>query len=68
LEEKMKNLIALQDCDIRMIDLQIKKEEGPKKIQKLKDQLTEVEDQLEEEANRLETYTRDRRQAEQEIE
>jgi len=68
LEEKMKNLIALQDCDIRMRDLQIKKEEGPNKIQRLKEKLTAVEDQLEEEANRLEAFTRDRRQAEQEIE
>ena len=68
MEEKMKILITLQDCDIRMRDIQIKKEEGPKKIQRLKEKLTAVEDQLEEEANRLETYTRDRRQAEQEIE
>jgi len=64
----MKILITLQDCDIRMRDIQIKKEEGPKKIQMLKEKLATVEDQLEEEANRLETYTRDRRQAEQEIE
>ena len=68
MEEKMKILIALQDCDIRMRDIQIKKEEGPRKIQRLKEKLAAVEDQLEEEANRLETYTRDRRQAEQEIE
>ena len=68
MEEKMKNLIALQDCDIRMRDIQIKKEEGPKKIQRLKEKLAAVEDQLEEEGNRLETYTHDRRQAEQEIE
>ena len=68
MEEKMKILISLQDCDIRMRDLQIKKEEGPNKIQRLKEKLTAVEDQLEEEANRLEAFTRDRRQAEQEIE
>lgn len=68
MEEKMKMLIALQDCDIRMRDIQIKKEEGPKKIQRLKEKLASVEDQLEEEANRLEEYTRDRRHAEQEIE
>ena len=68
MEEKIKILIALQDCDIRMKDIQIKKEEEPKKIQRLKEKLAAVEDHLEEEADRLETYTRDRRQAEQEIE
>lgn len=68
MEEKMKILIALQDCDIRMRDIQIKKEEGPKKIQRLKQKLAAMEDQLEEEANRLEAYTRERRHAEQEIE
>ena len=68
MEEKMKLLIALQDCDIRMRDIQIKEEEGPKKIQRLKEKLAVVEGQLEEEANRLEEYTRERRQAEQEIE
>jgi len=50
LEEKNEILITLQDCDIRMRDIQIKKEEGPKKIQRLKEKLTAVEDQLEEEA------------------
>jgi len=68
LEEKMKILIALQDCDIRMRDIQIKEEGVPKKIQRLKEKLAAVENQLEEETNRLEAYTRDRRQAEQEIE
>jgi len=64
----MKVLIALQDCDIHVRDIQIKKEGEPKKIQRLKEKLAVVEDQLEEEENRLETCTRDRRQAEQEIE
>ena len=68
MEEKMKILIALQNCDIRIREIQIKKEEGPKKIQRLKEKLAAVEDQLEEETNRLEAYTRERRQAEQEIE
>jgi len=68
LEEKMKILIALQDCDIRMRDIQIKEKGVPKKIQRLKEKLAAVENQLEGETNRLEAYTRDRRQAEQEIE
>lgn len=68
MEEKMRILINLQDCDIRLRDIQVKKEEAPKKIQRLKEKLAAVEDQLEEEANRLEVYTGDRRQAEQEIE
>jgi len=64
----MKMLIALQDCDIQVRDIQIKKEKGPKKIERLKQKLAVVEDQLEKEANRLEAYTREKRQAEQEIE
>ena len=64
----MKVLIALQDCDIRMSDIQTKKKEGPRKIQRLKEKLAAVESKLEEEANRLGEYTRERRQAEQEIE
>ncbi len=67
MEEKIKILISLQDCDIRMRDIQIKEEEVPNKIQRLKEKLATVEDQLEEEANRLEAFTHDRRQAEQEI-
>ena len=68
MEEKMKMLIALQDCDIQVRDIQIKKEKGPKKIERLKQKLAVVEDQLEKDANRLEAYTREKRQAEQEIE
>jgi predicted nucleic acid-binding Zn-ribbon protein len=68
LEEKMKTLIALQDCDIRMRAIQIKEEEGPRKIQRLKEKLEVVEGQLAEEENRLEEFSRERRQAEQEIE
>lgn len=68
MEEKMKILIALQDCDMRMRDIQIKEEEGPRKIQRIKEKLAAVEGQLEEEANQLEEYTSERRQAEQEIE
>ena len=64
----MKLLIALQDCDIRMEDIQIKKEEGPKRIQRLKRKLTAVEEELKEEVNRIKAYTHERRDAEQGIE
>jgi len=68
LEEKMKSLIALQECDIRMRDIRMKREEGPRKIQALEQKLAEVEKHLEEESERLKEYAQDRRKAEQEIE
>ena len=64
----MKFLIGLQDCDIGLREIAKKKEEGPIKIQKLKEGLSEIENQLEDESNQIETYKRERRQAEQEIE
>ncbi len=64
MEEKMKLLIALQVCDTRMGDIRIKKEEGPKKVQRFERQLAAVEKELEEEIKQVEAYTRERRQAE----
>lgn len=67
LEEQIKLLIGLQDCDTRIGDIQTKKQEGPIKIERLTEELKILEDQLEDELNRLEGYKRDRRGAEQEI-
>jgi len=64
----MKFLIALQECDTRMQDIQTQKEEGPKKVQLLQQRLVAVETQLMEEAEQIEACKRERRQTDQGIE
>ena len=68
MEQKMKLLIALQDCDTRIGDIRTQKEEGPKKVRVLEQRLITVETQLAEEVGRVEAFMRDRRQTEQDIE
>lgn len=68
MKEKMRLLIALQDFDTRMGHILAKKEEGPKKIQRLEQRLTDLETQLAEEKGQIETFTCDRRETEQRIE
>jgi len=67
LKEKMRLLITLQDCDTRMGYILTQKEEGPKKIQRLEERLTALENELAEEKAQLEAITRDRRETEQKI-
>jgi predicted nucleic acid-binding Zn-ribbon protein len=64
----MKLLIILQDFDTRMGYILVQKEEGPKKIQRLEQRLTDLETQLAEETRQVEAFTRDRRETEQKIE
>jgi uncharacterized protein len=68
LKEQMKLLITLQDFDARMGYILAKKEEGPKKIQRLEQRLTDVETRLAEETRQVEACTRERREIEQRIE
>ena len=68
MKEKMKVLIALQDCDTRIRTIRMKKEEWPGKIKGLEKRLAEMENQLQGEADRIKEYARNRRNAEQEIE
>ena len=68
MKEKIKLLIALQDFDTRMGHILIQKKEGPEKIGRLQQRLTEVESQLAEETRQVEAYTRDRRETERKIE
>lgn len=67
MKENIRLLITLQDVDTRMGHILAKKEEGPKKIQKLEQRITDLEIQLTEEKGRLESLTRDRRETEQKI-
>jgi predicted nucleic acid-binding Zn-ribbon protein len=68
LEAKMKLLIGLQDCDIRIRDAQNKKEEKPIRIERLQKELDQSGSQLKAELNQLELNSRARRGSEQEIE
>jgi len=54
LEAKMKFLIGLQDCDIKIRDAQNKKEEKPIRIERLQKELDQSESQLKAELNQLE--------------
>jgi len=64
----MKLLIALQDFDSRIGRILIQMEEGPKKIQRLEQQLREAEARLAEEAGHLEALICERRETEKKIE
>lgn len=68
MKEKMKQLITLQDVDVRMGVILAKKQEGPQKVQRLEQRLTDLETALAEQTAQLETFTRDRRETDQKIE
>ena len=61
----LKTLVDLQDCDIRLSDIQSKKESCPVKIQALKDSLSIIEKELERELEQHEAHTLQKKQAEQ---
>ncbi|MEA2040450.1 MAG: C4-type zinc ribbon domain-containing protein [Thermodesulfobacteriota bacterium] len=67
LEVSMKNLIGLQDCDIRIVRIRIKKEEGPAKIQVLQAGLEVMERRSEAELAQLEESKKQRRKIEQDV-
>jgi hypothetical protein len=60
-------LIQLQECDNRIGKILQAKEQAPLKIQKLEDELRAVENQFKAEDDQLETFRKDRRQLEREI-
>ena len=64
----MKLLIGLQNCDTHIRDIRLKKEAGPKKIQKLEDDLKDMKRGLEAESDQLEANGLERRRTEQDIE
>jgi predicted nucleic acid-binding Zn-ribbon protein len=68
LEEKIRLLIALQDCDTRAKETQEKRADGPVKIQRLEEGLNIIENQLAEESKQLEAYELEKRQVERDIE
>jgi len=68
LDQRMTSLIGLQNCDNRIMDIQAKKEEGPLKIQRLKEVLDEMDKRLEADIEKFEESNRKRREVEQDIE
>ena len=68
MKEKIKLLIDLQDCDTRIKTVENKKQEGPIKIKRLQDEFDNSKSQIEAELYQLESFKRERRGAEQEVE
>jgi predicted nucleic acid-binding Zn-ribbon protein len=68
LDQRMTALIGLQNCDNRIMDIQVRKEKGPLRIQEIKEVLNEMDKRLEEEIEQLEESKRERRQVERDIE
>jgi predicted nucleic acid-binding Zn-ribbon protein len=67
LEEKMKMLVGLQDCDSRIEEILKRMRECPLKIQRLEEGLADFEVQLKAELSSIETLKRERRGIEQEL-
>ncbi len=67
MKEKISVLIQLQDCDNRIREIVIKKDEGPLRIKKLEDELNFIESKFQEENDKLQFLKKDRRNIEQEI-
>ena len=68
MKEKIRLLIDLQDCDTQLKIVQNKKKEGPVKIERLQYEFDNSKSQLEAELNLLESFNRERRDTEQEVE
>ncbi|MCP4668219.1 MAG: hypothetical protein GY849_17865 [Deltaproteobacteria bacterium] len=66
--EKMKLIIGLQNCDTQIRNIQLRKEEGPIKIQRLEHDLNAMKNDLKAESDHLEAYGLERRKTEQDIE
>ena len=68
MEESIKKLIDLQDCDARIMEIKEKKVESPQWIKKLEEELLLLENEMEEELGRLNECKRERSDIEREIE
>ena len=68
MEEKLKVLIALQDCDIQIKTIKKETDEAPLKIQQLKNEFEVAEKGHQEIREQIETREKDKRTLEREIE
>ena len=67
MEEKIRLLVQLQECDNRIREITRKKAEGPRRISKLREELDALETRFKAESDRLEMLNTDRRRIETEI-
>lgn len=67
LNENIRLVVQLQDCDNRIQAITKRKQETPLKIKGLEDELKTIEMKLREEDHRLEELKKDRRSVEQEV-
>lgn len=67
MKDKLKILVQLQACDSRITEINDKKNHAPLRIQKLRNEIILYEDQLQEDAERLASLMKDRRQIDQKI-
>ena len=68
MEQKLKVLIALQDCDIQIKSIEKKTDDAPRKIQQLRDEFEVAEKGHQELREQIETSERDKRSIESVIE
>jgi len=67
LKDKLLVLIQLQECDKRIARILLAKEQAPRRIQKLEDELRAMESQFKADEDQFEAFRKDRRQYEREI-
>jgi len=67
LKEKIRIVIELQACDNRIREITRKKDEGPLKIQRLKEELGAVEEQIRQNQDNIEALKKDRRKYERDV-
>ncbi len=68
MEESIKKLIDLQDCDARIMEIKDQKVEGPNRIKALEEKLLLLESEMEEEMERLDVCKKEGNDIELEIE
>lgn len=67
LQETIINLIALQDCDVRIRNTQIRREEGPRRVLQLEEELEQTQKEWIEKSEQMEEQKRERKSLEQTI-
>lgn len=68
MKENMRLLIAIQECDMHIMDIQAKQMAGPKRIEQLKQDLEALQHTLNDAQQRLKACEQETRNTEQEVE
>lgn len=67
LEKTIKNLITLQNCDLRHNQVKQKKQEAPSKLKTIQKELEQKQQQMDEDLSKSQSVKKEKRQIEQEI-